>query len=431
MNPNPPADVIENHIITFDFSAAAPASGGPALQAHTPHPAQPAYAARASDVKPELTKFAIMDIDQILQIEHDDSDDLLANSYMARGDATAICGMGGVGKSRLVMQLAMCCRAGRDFLGWETRCADSRWLFLQTENNSRRLQREIRQMLEAFRPAEQEAIRAGLFFNSLQGDHDRYVNLGDLDNRHRIAEALAEFQPNIVVFDPLRAFASDDLNTDHGMLETVQYLERIIYVGDTNRVPIIIHHAGTGRAGIQKVMGYDRSSFARNSKALYNWVRGMINIAPIKPDENSVLVVASGKCNNESEFKPFCIRLNPETMMYELTDEVDLNEWMERLSNEGGGAGSGKEKTAEDLLGLVGETEVVAKSELLKRAQDSGITVRDFQVLLDQLVDREVLHVHEEKRRNARPKVMLSRTPPVRQEEETMLWSAALEESGN
>jgi hypothetical protein len=56
-------------------------------------------------------------IGEILDMTFDDRDLVLANGYLALGERTAVRGMGGVGKSRLVMQLALCCRAGRFFAG--------------------------------------------------------------------------------------------------------------------------------------------------------------------------------------------------------------------------------------------------------------------------------------------------------------------------
>src|SRR4051794_24648892 len=63
----------------------------------------------------------IRNIGEILEMTFDDNDMVLENGYLTLGERSAICGMGGVGKSRLVMQLALCCRAAREFLGWHTR----------------------------------------------------------------------------------------------------------------------------------------------------------------------------------------------------------------------------------------------------------------------------------------------------------------------
>jgi RecA-family ATPase len=53
-----------------------------------------------------------------------DNDFVLRNGYMAKGDPIAICGPAGVGKSRLVMQLAIDVLIGREFLGWTTKARE-------------------------------------------------------------------------------------------------------------------------------------------------------------------------------------------------------------------------------------------------------------------------------------------------------------------
>jgi hypothetical protein len=405
----PPHSSEENRILHFSPLTTTLSSPSAASTLLAP---PPSYAARS--VPQDLGRLTIRNIDEIMGMEHDETDFLLGNGYLTRGERTAICGMGGVGKSRLVMQLAMCCRTGRDFIGWETRATDTRWLFLQTENSTRRLQSELHRMLSAFTPEDQDIIKAGLFLHTLEGDHDSYLALGDLDNRHRLAAAIEEQQPDIVVFDPLRDFAADDLNTDKGMSETLMLLQRLVAAGDPTRVPLIIHHAGTGRAGIQKVMGFDRSSFSRNSKVLHGWTRAVINVAPIRPDDNAVLVVASGKCNNATEFTPFCIRLNPDTMTYTMAEDIDLEEWQDRVSGEGG---KGKDHEPEALLELVTPLERVPKIELQERARKEGISRRDFQDLLEDLLEHGELYVHEEKRFGKRPLLLVSRVKPDQEDD--------------
>ena len=76
-------------------------------------------------------------------MEFDDSDFLLKNGYLSKGDPLAICGAAGIGKSRLILQLLIAIITGRDFLGWPTNGKGSRWLLLQTENVCRRLKSDL------------------------------------------------------------------------------------------------------------------------------------------------------------------------------------------------------------------------------------------------------------------------------------------------
>jgi hypothetical protein len=90
---------------------------------------------------------------------------------------------------------------------------------------------------------------------------------------------------------------------------------------------VVLHHALTGKVGASKATGFDRASFGRNSKTLHAWTRAQINLAPVDPDSNDRLIVACGKCSNGREFSTFAIRLNPETMVYEVDSTVDVSQW--------------------------------------------------------------------------------------------------------
>jgi hypothetical protein len=52
---------------------------------------------------------------EIFAMGFDDSDFILKNGYIAKGDPFAICGAAGIGKSRLILQLLIAIITGRDF----------------------------------------------------------------------------------------------------------------------------------------------------------------------------------------------------------------------------------------------------------------------------------------------------------------------------
>src|SRR5215470_268450 len=149
-------------------------------------------------------------------------------------------------------------------------------------------------MLSAFPPDEQTVIKEGVFFHTLEADDDGFLML-DVENSERIMNAVAAVNADVVVYDPLRDFGSDDLNSDRYMTETLREISRITKRGNPQRIPLIIHHAGTGKAGILKAIGFDRSSFGRNSKVLFSWARAQINVSPGLPDDNTVIVISSAK----------------------------------------------------------------------------------------------------------------------------------------
>src|SRR5260370_15672967 len=107
------------------------------------------------DTPDALTKrrpLTIRTIDEILAMRFDPNDSIVKNGYFTAGDLTAICGPGGVGKSRLAMQFALDCRAGQNFLEWKTNGRELRFLFLPTENSCPRVQDHREKILTAIPP---------------------------------------------------------------------------------------------------------------------------------------------------------------------------------------------------------------------------------------------------------------------------------------
>jgi hypothetical protein len=361
--------------------------------------------AETSDKRHPLT---IRTIGEILEMRFDDAELLLTNGYLALGERTAMCGMGGVGKSRLIMQLALCSRARRDFLGWETRRPELRWLFLQTENSNRRLKYDLGRMLTAFTSDEQEAIKAGIFFHTLEADDDGFLML-DAENSERIVSAIAAVGADLVVYDPLRDFGSDDLNSDRYMTETLREISRITKRGNPKRIPLIIHHAGTGKAGILKATGFDRSSFGRNSKVLFSWVRAQINVAPGSADDNNMIVICSAKCSNAKEFEPFAAALNEETMLYSRDEHFDLDAWQRSLASPRGAADKLNIDVVIDLLPLTGS---IPKAVVIERLRDKGIgEKRSREFISANLAPLGPVHEWHIKRSGKRDEVHLSREP--------------------
>jgi RecA-family ATPase len=145
---------------------------------------------------------------------------------------------------------------GRGFLGWETRAENLKWLFLQTENGNLRLQADL--------AASAQRVDDAIKIHTLESDDDGFMRLSNDKVVAGIEALIHETKPDIIVFDPLRDFNIGDLNSDADMAT----IGRITRKGNPKRIPLIIHHARTGKAGIAKAIGFDRAGFGRNSKVL-------------------------------------------------------------------------------------------------------------------------------------------------------------------
>ena len=124
------------------------------------------------------------------------------------------------------------------------------------------------------------------------------------------------------------------------------------------------------KSGIQKATGFDRSSFGRNSKVLFSWVRAQINIAPGSADDNNTIVICSAKCSNAKEFEPFAATLDEETMLYSRDEDFDFDAWQHSLASPRGGADKLNIDVVIDLLPLTGS---IPKAVVIERLRDKGI----------------------------------------------------------
>jgi len=106
-----------------------------------------------------------------------------------------------------------------------------------------------------------------------------------------------------------------------------------------------------------KVFGDDASSFARNSKVLYGWLRSQINVAAAGVDWPGVVIFGCGKCSNGPQWGAFAARLDDATMTYRRLepDEFDLDEWAEAM-------GGKPRKTARQKLTPQQVAEVLGKA---------------------------------------------------------------------
>jgi hypothetical protein len=295
-------------------------------------------------------RFTVRQPDELLDLVFDDRDIILGDRLIAEGQSCVIAAAGGIGKSRLSLQMAASIVTGRPFLNFTTGKPEAAWLFLQTENSNRRLVGDL-QRLRFWLGEDWPKFAAQVKFHTVENDTDSFVNLDSPEAVANLEGAIKQHAPDIIVVDPLNDFAIGDLNKDADMKLTLQTLSRISRKGNPQRALIVLHHALTGKAGASKATGFDRSSFGRNSKALFAWTRAQINLAPAEAENNGRLIVACGKCSNGREFPTFAIRLNPETMIYECDSTVDVAAWQSAVT----GKSEGPDLTPAIVAGVVAE----------------------------------------------------------------------------
>jgi hypothetical protein len=322
----------------------------------------------------------------------DDRDCYFGDRMIAEGANVTLLGPGGVGKSRLVTQLAICMILGIDFLGMPTRAEGKKWLFIQTENSNRRLQNDCAMLASGLclTPSQYETLAECLFIHTLETDEDQMLDMLNPKSFMQVHKLIEQTKADIVVFDPLNTMSSGDLNSDQDMRAVIMAITAVVKRGNPKRVPMILHHSLTGKAGAARSVGWDKASYGRNSKALQAWSRAQFNLTPRDPDDSDLLLLSGGK-NNDGKLLPE-IGVIFQNGVYRVDENFDPVAFRESV---------GHESNAKDncpitkIVEMVTMTPNIKKSDLLKAMmEDTGVSQASAYRKLDAAVLAKKLHIH-------------------------------------
>jgi len=349
----------------------------------------------ATTVPSTQSRLTVRNADEICRMHFvGDSDNYFGDRMIAEGQNVTFLGPGGVGKSRMVMQLAISMILGRDFLGCPTRGNSKKWLFIQTENSNRRLNHDIFQFVKSMSltPDEYQVVGECLFVHTLENDDDQMINLDNGDSVMQVQRLINQVQPDFVVFDPLNTFTSGDLNSDQDMRAVVSAITRLVKTGNAKRTPIVLHHSLTGKAGAAKAVGWDKASFGRNSKALQAWTRSQFNLAPRDPEQPELLILSGGKNNDGKLLPDIGIKFSDSKGLYEIDPTFDGEEFRESVGADT--RKTNKFPTAK-ILELVKERPGLKQSDLaILIADAAGISSRAAYDKIKAAISQKAIEIH-------------------------------------
>ena len=260
------------------------------------------------------------------------------------GASCVIFGQGGLGKSRVALNIARNQVLGLPFAGLSTASRPLRHLFMGSENSIHRLQNDVRRMSAGLTAEEVARLGAHIRLATLEGPDDTHIALNAV-NVERWRLTLEEWPPDVLWADPWGDLLEGEANSDEDARKTLSILRRLHRAVNKDGGLGILAHARTGAKNIQQAIGYDAANFGKGSKALYSMARCVWNLAPGDEEDHNVLVCVHAKSNDSPKEAAFAMRLDPDTMLYEREEGFDFEAWRADVGARAAGKGRGRRQS--------------------------------------------------------------------------------------
>ncbi|MBC7368898.1 MAG: AAA family ATPase [Undibacterium sp.] len=307
--------------------------------------------------------------------------------YWRDRELALLLGPGGVGKSRLVLHLAISQILSREWVGFEMLGTQRRWLIMGNENSARRYQSELRMMLSDATQAERSQVDDHLFIQFVDDTADS-LSLDDPVAVKLWRATAAKVRADVLVVDPWEAvIPGNDCNDAVATREGVRQLRAIFSPHSPRFTPLIVHHAREGAEAARKAEGFDAGAFAKGSKTLRSMARFGINVAPEDPDDGARVVLACGKMNNARKFITRGAVMDASTHLYSCNPSFDVEAWRNDVEGKRGG----KSCSVRDVVEAVREG-VHKSGQIVKAVMEStGASQRTVKARLGDAVRAKYL----------------------------------------
>ena len=308
------------------------------------------------------------------------------------GGLGVIFGQGGLGKSRVALNLVRNQVLGLPFAGLPTGPDPLRHLMMGSENSIHRLQNDARSMSAGLDAERIARLDAHIRMATLERPEDSFISVATPENVCKWQATLEAYPPDVLWADPWGDLLDGEANSDEDARRTLAALRRLLRRVNPGAAIVILAHSRTGAANIRQAIGYDAANFGKGSKALYSVARCVWNLAPGDETENPPIVAVHAKSNDAPRERPRAFRLDAETMLYSLDPEFDFEAWGKEVGQRAQGkttSRKGHRLSDEDAVAALGDTTQTA-TQVRILLMDKGATRDEANDLVKRLVDAAV-----------------------------------------
>ena len=278
-----------------------------------------------------------------LDIEADDSEppeEIWGGLRLAPGQLMEIIGGSGLGKSRMMLDLAVNQVLGRDFAGLPTCKRPLKWLFYGNENGFYRFRNDLRQMLKFCSSEQRERLRGHIFLPTMARPKDVYVSFADEENRVKLKTTIRYRDADVVVLDPWGAVIDGDELDDGDVRKTIFEIMDVLAANVKKPTAgIILNHSRNGIKELVDAAGFGAANYGKNSKAIFSVMRNVWNLRPAHiADQITKIELIHAKSSDFAAYEPRAVDFDPRTFTYDLDPAFDHVAWqyeLERIKRDG------------------------------------------------------------------------------------------------
>ena len=271
-----------------------------------------------------------------LDIEADESEppeEIWGGLRLAPGQLMEVIGGSGLGKSRMMLNLAVNQVLGRDFAGLPTCRRPLKWLFYGNENGFYRFRNDLRQMLKFCSSEQRERLRGHIFLPTMARPKDVYVSFADEENRVKLKTTIRYRDADVVVLDPWGAVIDGDELDDGDVRKTIFEIMDILAANvEKPTAGIILNHSRNGARELADAAGFSAANYGKNSKAIFSVMRNVWNLRPAHiADQITKIELIHAKSSDFAAYEPRAVDFDPRTFTYDLDPAFDHVAWQYEL----------------------------------------------------------------------------------------------------